>query len=139
MESKFIDLELKVLTVIQFDFNYDYATPALFIQDFLHTHFKNLNRDVLQLSDQEINIFGKHVYSNFDVKLNTLTRNILYQNGSDLCVFIPPEILAASCILLANIKCAKDEELTVKLEAYNMSNFLMIENFDFKIFSIEFR
>jgi len=40
--DKFIDMELKVLSIIRFDMNYDEASPFTFITDFLHANYSRL-------------------------------------------------------------------------------------------------
>lgn len=40
--DKFLEIELKVLSVMQFDFDYDNATPFGFIHEFLHANFRRL-------------------------------------------------------------------------------------------------
>ena len=109
IEAKFVDLELKVLTALQFDFDYDCGTPFAFLQMFLSVHFQKLTKQLPELStDAKINHFGTNFYMHFDKTLKALTLRALYQSGSDLCVFFPAEILAATFILLATVKWAKD-------------------------------
>jgi hypothetical protein len=40
--SKCIQLELKILTVIKFDFDYEFATPFPYVQHFLHSNFDRI-------------------------------------------------------------------------------------------------
>lgn len=40
-----MDLELSVLTLLQFDFDYDFATPIKFIELFIGSYQKRLSMD----------------------------------------------------------------------------------------------
>ena len=40
--DKFLEIELKVLSVMQFDFDFDDATAFGFIHQFLHANFKRI-------------------------------------------------------------------------------------------------
>ena len=42
IEAQFVDLELKALTILGFDFDYDFGTPFVFIRYFLNTHYDQM-------------------------------------------------------------------------------------------------
>ena len=62
IESKFIELELKVLTVMQFDFDYSFCTPFSFIDMFLETHFDHFRK---QIPEDKLNFFSGTFYNFF--------------------------------------------------------------------------
>ena len=88
---------------MKFDFDYDNATAFSFIHQFLHANFKRV-MDVLgiQQNSKQAYEFATQVYEEYDKHVKDLTIEIFYKNGSDISLFWPPEIIAASGILLAN-------------------------------------
>ena len=42
IEAQFVDLELKAITILTFDFDYDFGTPFVFIKLFLNTHYDHM-------------------------------------------------------------------------------------------------
>jgi hypothetical protein len=61
--DKFLEIELKALSVMNFDFDYDNATPFRFIHNFLHANFKRLI-DIMgfQQNSKEAFEFATSVY-----------------------------------------------------------------------------
>lgn len=90
IETQFVDLELKTLTIMTFDFDYDFSTPIVFIKMFLNSHYD-------QMGFNDPKEFGK-----FDKKICEITLEKVYGSGEDLCLFWPPEIIAAGMIFEAN-------------------------------------
>ena len=79
IEAKFVDLELKVLTVLQFDFDYAFGTPFRFIRMFLQTHYAKLGRECPPLSSRDrLEDFGKRLYTPFDRTTRSLALRALY-------------------------------------------------------------
>ena len=42
IEAQFVDLELKAITILTFDFDYDFGTPFVFIKLFLNTQYDHM-------------------------------------------------------------------------------------------------
>ena len=59
LEKQFIDLELQILTIIKFEFNFDYGTPFSFINMFLQDHFARLT---FNFTPEQIEDFGKNYF-----------------------------------------------------------------------------
>ena len=104
IEIKFIDTELKVLTIIDFDFDCEFNTPFGFIKLFLQSHFNSLTK-IMSAEDRQN--FGK-LYQKFDDTVKKWTLDNLYYSGTDIYLFYPAEILAAVAIYSGNIKCTKE-------------------------------
>ena len=62
LETKFTDLELQVLTIIQFDFDYGFGTPFAFYSMFHETHHSYLKTMILA---EKLEDFNKNFYSEF--------------------------------------------------------------------------
>lgn len=73
-----MDLELKALTVITFDFDYDFGTPFVFIRMFLNSHY-----DFMGFTDPK-------TYQKFDQMICELTLEKVYRSGKDFCCYWPP-------------------------------------------------
>ena len=73
----------------------------------------------------QITIFSQSFYPHFDRTLARYTLKFIYQSGSDVCLFFPAEIISASMILLANIKCLRRDDLRNDIkEQSNLQDFL---------------
>lgn len=81
---------MKTLTILTFDFDYDFGTPFVFIKMFLNTHY------------DEMKFVDPKLFSTFDKKICETTLTKIYKSGSDICCFWPPEIIAAGMIFQAN-------------------------------------
>lgn len=87
-----MDLELSVLTLLQFDFDYDFATPIRFIELFIESYQNKLSSD------------KKDDYGQFVRDLHQVAMEVLYWSDSNVCLYYPAPILSAVIILLTNIQ-----------------------------------
>jgi hypothetical protein len=79
-------LELKAITILTFDFDYDFGTPFVFIKLFLNTHYVHM-----KFTDPK-------EFQKFDKKICENTISKIYSSGSDVCCYWPPQIIAAAMI-----------------------------------------
>jgi hypothetical protein len=99
---------------MQFDFDYSYNTPFSFISLFLPAHYAHFEKTLVK-QGVDVAKFGQQFYTYFDQTVQNYTLRIIYQSGSDISLFVPSYILAATCILLANLKCCENKEMTADL------------------------
>ena len=125
--DKFLEIELKVLSIMKFDFDYDNATPFGFIHEFLHANFKRLiDKLGFQHNSKEAFEFATSVYEQFDKLVKELTLDIFFKSGSDTCLFWPPQIIAASGIILAN----EDEKFRLMIQKYGLKDLIFDRPYD---------
>ena len=103
---------MKVLTVMQFDFDYDFDTPFVFIQMFLETNFEYYKSHLSfrGIDHNKLKAFGE-AYDFFDKNIKSMiTKNLYLQASvSELVLFYPAPIIAGAFILLGNIKAMKNQ------------------------------
>lgn len=74
--NKFLDLELRVLTILRFEFDYQFATPFVFNDFFLHEHHNFLKEGFI--SEQNLADFDSVFYQFFAQTVQNFTLKIVY-------------------------------------------------------------
>eukprot|EP00347_Sterkiella_histriomuscorum_P013851 403363122 len=114
----FVDLEFKILTCIQFDFEFD--LPFKHLERFKDTY---LNQFVLQNKLQHLNedkLLLSDFKNYFDLFLNLAQKFCLDSYLQSYCLYFPGAVITAGCLLISAIMFNKMEHTVDKVSNTQM-------------------